>query len=152
MVNPLIVVINRNRKRNLCALLPDDVFIQHRLEFLRRGQLFRLKGRMIQTILRRKIQFILQNAGAYADALIADIYARARDQLADTPLRLSAKRTFQRLIIIKIRHLAPLPYTSSMLIEYLVDQAVFQRFFCGHEVITLAVRGDDIDRLAGILG
>ena len=108
VVNALIVVVYRHRQRNFCALLPDHIVIEHSLQFLRGGQTFGASNRFHFMLFGRKVQFVVQNAGAYADALVADIHPGPRNQLAHTVLRLSAERTFQHLIIIKIRHIAPL--------------------------------------------
>ena len=108
MINALIVVVYRNGQRDLRAVLPDDILIEHGLELLRGRQALGLDHRGFFAFVRGKIQLIVQNAGAYADALVANIHARTGDQLAHPILRLAAEGAFQRFFIIIIRHMAPL--------------------------------------------
>ena len=154
MVDTLVMVVNGNGERDLGAILADHVLIEHVFQLLRRRQMLRpCRSHLTAVLLGHEVQFILQNAGANANALIADIHARTRDQLAYPVLGFAAEGALQRLFIFIIRHTAPLfSRISSMLIENLVDQPVLDSLLRGHEVIALAVGVNGLERLAGVLG
>ena len=114
MVDALVVVVNRNRKGNLRTILTDNVLIEHLFQLLRRRQVLGLFECMaLRLVLRHEVQLVIQNAGAYADTLIADIHVRSCDQLAHAALRLAAERAFQFFSIIIIRHMPPLYYEKN---------------------------------------
>ena len=114
MVDALVVVVNRNRKGNLRTILTDNVLIEHLFQLLRRRQVLGLFECMaLRLVLRHEIQLVIQNAGAYADTLIADIHVRSCDQLAHAALRLAAERAFQFFSIIITWHMPPLYYEKN---------------------------------------
>src|SRR5688500_15741964 len=92
-LDPLVVVVHRDRERLLGALLADDVLVQDLEDFLGLGQA--AAGR-----LRLLLEFLADDVVAQLHALVADEHARARDQLADLVLALPAEGAVQDLVAV----------------------------------------------------
>src|SRR5262249_6771126 len=94
-VNPLVVVVNRDRKLLFGLLLPDYVFVEESLNFVRLRELVWSGGRW------RGRAVVFQNRIANCNALVADVRPRVvaggRDQLGNGVLRLVAERATQNL-------------------------------------------------------
>jgi hypothetical protein len=78
------VVVDGDRKRALGLLLPDHVLIQDGVDLLRLRQ-------AVDVERRRGGQLLVDDLVAEIDALVADVYARAGDQLLDLALGLAAE-------------------------------------------------------------
>ena len=83
----LVVVVDGDREDLLGALLADDVLVERVVDLARVGQLRcgRLRARRLEHLL-------VDDLPAEIDALVADVDALARDQLADLLLALAAER------------------------------------------------------------
>jgi hypothetical protein len=89
-VNPLAVVVHRDRQFLFGGFLPDDVLIQKLFDFEGLRDLVRSAGGRFDLV-------VLQNGVADCDALVADVGARivagGGDEFSDYVLALMAKRT-----------------------------------------------------------
>ena len=92
-----VMLINRDRKAFLRLVLPDHIFIQKTLDLLR----LRQRGPRRD---RRRLLVIIDDLVADVDALIANINARAGDQLSDVVLRFAAKGAGKKFFGCGIRH------------------------------------------------
>src|SRR5207244_9538477 len=90
-IDPLVVVVNRDREDLLGPILADDVLIEGERDLARVGELRRRRLR-----LRLVEHLLLDDLLAEVDALVADIDALARDQLADLFLALPTERAAVR--------------------------------------------------------
>ena len=93
MAQALVVVINRNRERALGPNLTYNILVEDCEDFVRSGQ-----ARFGRTLGRLSDRLIADDVVAKFDALVANEYRRARNQLADFVLALSAKRAIQKLL------------------------------------------------------
>src|SRR5205823_5927470 len=91
-VDALVVVVDRDRERLLRLLLTDHVLIEDVLDLRRCGYLGDRFGNFALFVFREDLV-------AEGDALVADVDRRARDELPDRVLRLSAKRTAQVFVV-----------------------------------------------------
>src|SRR2546429_4662752 len=87
-LDPLVVVVDRDRERLLGLVLAHHVLVQELTDLDRLGELVPLD-------LVGLGQFFLDDLVAEIYALVADIYAGARDELLDLFLRLSTERAFE---------------------------------------------------------
>ena len=85
-VDPLVVVVDRDREDLLGPLLADHVLVERVLDLVRVRE---LGGRRLRA--RRLEQLLLDDLLAQVDALVADVDALARDELADLLLALPAE-------------------------------------------------------------
>ena len=88
-VDALVVVVHRDREDLLRALLPDDVLVEHRLDFARLGDRRRARVGLVLLDLFR------DDVVAEPDALVADVDRRAGDELLHFLLRFPAERAAQ---------------------------------------------------------
>ena len=96
------MIIYRHGQRDFCAILPDDILIQHLFD-LRGG------GDLLGDVLFGQVVLIfpvIQNAVAKGDALIADIGSGAGNDPADLILMLAAEGAADALFvdIVVFRH------------------------------------------------
>ena len=87
----LIVVVHRHGKHDLGPLLADHIVVQLRLDLHGLGKLIKHQGQTVIALYRRGSRSVVNNAGAHAHALVADIAAVAGDQPVHQRLRLAAK-------------------------------------------------------------
>ncbi len=92
LIDALVVVVHRDGERFLGLLLPDHVLVQDVLDFLRRRDL-RDRFRYLALFILR------QDLVAERDALVADVDRRARNELPDRILGLSAEGAAQVLVV-----------------------------------------------------
>ena len=85
-VDPLVVVVDRDREDLLGPLLADDVLVERVLDLVRVGELGRRRLGP-----RRLEHLLFDDLLAEVDALVADVDALARDELADLFLALAAE-------------------------------------------------------------
>ncbi len=90
-LHALVVVVDRDRQRALGGILPDDVLVEHVVDLARLGQVFQIEGG-------RGGELLVDDLVAEVDALVADVHARAGDQLLDLPLGLAAEAAQQLLV------------------------------------------------------
>jgi hypothetical protein len=94
-VDPLAVVVNRNRQLLFGRFLPDHVLVKKLFDLEGLGNLVGNPGRRFDPV-------VLQYGVAYSNTLVANICARivagGRDELSDYVLTLMAKRTPQSII------------------------------------------------------
>src|SRR6266566_6788287 len=90
-LDALVMVVDRHSERPLGLLLRDDVVVQDRVDVTRPRQ-------VVEVELGRSGQLLVDDLVAEIDALVADVHARARDQLFDLPLALPAE-TAEKLLI-----------------------------------------------------
>src|SRR4029079_14242607 len=83
----------------LGLFLADHVVVEEGVDLDGRGELVELE-------LGGLGELFLDDLVAQVDALIADVDARARDELLDLLLRLSAERTLQKIGITELRHVS----------------------------------------------
>jgi hypothetical protein len=79
------VVVDRYRERALGLLLPHDVLVEDAVDLLRLGEVVDVEARRCRELL-------VDDLVTEIDALVADVDARAGDQLLDLALRLAAER------------------------------------------------------------
>ena len=89
-LEPLVVVVDRDRELLLGQLLADDVLVEELLDLGRRGQR-RARAAAVEAVVVR------DDVVADLDAFIADEDRRARDQLADVVLIFIAERAAKNL-------------------------------------------------------
>ncbi len=99
MVQPLVVVVDRDRENLLRMLLADHVIVQHLADFLRRRN-------SITRLHQRGFVLLANDVHAEFDALIADENGGAGDQFADFVLALPAERAIQGVLRIARTDLA----------------------------------------------
>ena len=89
-INALVMVINRDRKRDFGALLPNDIFVQLFLDLVRleHGDLLLLP---VLAGARRGRRVVVQHALAKLHAFVTDAYARPGDQPLNLVLHLAAE-------------------------------------------------------------
>src|SRR5207244_11186871 len=85
-VDPLVVVVDRDREDLLGPLLANDVLVERFLDLARAGQ-----GRRRALGPRRLEHLLFDDLLAEVDALVADVDALAGDQLANLLLALPAE-------------------------------------------------------------
>ena len=98
-LDPLVVVVDRDRELLLGLLLADDVFVEELLDVLRdreRG------GAGAAACF--ELVVVGDDVVADLDALVADEHSRARDQLADVVLVLVAERAAEDLAVAGLFH------------------------------------------------
>jgi hypothetical protein len=96
-LDPLVVVVHRDRQDLLGGFLTDHVLVQERVDLLGLGELLELE-------LGGLGQLLLDDLVAQVDALVADIDARSRDELLDLLLRLAAEVALQKVRVTDPRH------------------------------------------------
>ncbi len=91
VAQPLVVVVNRHRKRTFGHFLPDDVVVQVALEFCGRGE------RIVSFAVHRFQvgQFVANDVIAQVNAFVANEHGGTGDQLLDFMLAFAAKRAIQ---------------------------------------------------------
>ena len=87
-LDPLVVVVDRDRERLLGLVLADDVVVEELADLHRLGKLFPLH-------LAGLGQLLFDDLVAEVDALVADVDTWARDELLDLLLRLAAEGALQ---------------------------------------------------------
>ena len=103
MQDAFVVVVYRNGEHDLRPLLPDDVFVELRLDLAGLGQLFQFERQAVVALGRRSGK-IADDAGAHAHALVADIAAVAGDQTVRQRLRFAAKGAADAFSVFISRH------------------------------------------------
>src|SRR5690606_26353295 len=89
--DPLVVVVDGDRKPALRFVLPNDVLVE-RLFDLPRGRERSWRAR------RFLLLFLREYLVAQRDTLVADVHGRARDEPLDRVLGLSAEGTAEMLV------------------------------------------------------
>jgi hypothetical protein len=89
-LDPLVVVVDRNRERLLRLLLADDVGVEELEDLLRLRQL-------VEADLAALAELFLDDLIAEIDALVADVDTGPGDQLLDLLLALPAERTLEEV-------------------------------------------------------
>ena len=90
-LHALVVVVDRHRQRALGLLLPDDVLLEDVVDLPRLGEVLDVERR-------RGGELLVDDLVAEIDALVADVDARAGDQLLDLPLALAAEGAEELLV------------------------------------------------------
>ena len=142
IVDSFIVIIYRNRKRNLGFILSDHIIVKHCFDFHR----FREFTEILEILTVKavvKFSVTSEKRGTKHDTFVTDIGTRALKQSSDNFLRLSAEGTGDHSLIIYIGHLR----SSLSLCYNLVDQTVLHCLLSSHEVVTLCISCDNIIRL-----
>jgi hypothetical protein len=85
------VVVDGDRERPLGGFLPDHVLVQDLVDLARLGEVLQLERR-------RCGELLVDDLVAEIDALVADVYAGAGDQLLDLALRLAAEAAEELLV------------------------------------------------------
>ena len=88
-VDPLVMVVDRDRENLLGAFLADHVLVEHALDLGRLGHRRGLAEGLFA------VGLLGDDVVTEVDAFVADIDRRARDQLADFVLALAAERADQ---------------------------------------------------------
>ena len=94
VLEPLVVVVDRDRERPLGDLLADHVLVEARLDLARDRQV----GLRRLRIGRIDRHLVADDVVAELDALVADEHRRAGDQLLDLVLALAAERAVENLL------------------------------------------------------
>jgi hypothetical protein len=87
------VVVDRHRERPLRFLLGDDVVVEDGVDVPRLREIVEIE-------LSRGGQLLVDDLVTEVDALVADVDARAGDQLLDLALRLAAEATEKLLVAV----------------------------------------------------
>ena len=90
-LNALVVVVDGDREHPLGGLLADHVLLEDVVDLERLREALELEGR-------RRGELLVDDLVAEIDALIADVDARAGDQLLDLALRLAAEAAEKLLV------------------------------------------------------
>ena len=96
-LDPLVVVVDGDGHDLLRLVLPDDVLVEERVDLGRLRELVELQLCGVGELL-------LDDLVTEVDALVADVDARARDQLLDLLLALAAERALQQVRLAELRH------------------------------------------------
>ena len=150
-LDALVVVVHGDGQRTLGLVLADDVVVQDAVDVTRLGQLLEIQRR-------RSRELLVDDLVAQVDALVADVHARAGDELLHLPLRFAAEAAEQLVVALgRSRHRAPpsaKPPSSpgSPVGDDVVDDSVVLRFGRAHEVVALRVAPDLVDLLTGVVG
>src|SRR5450756_404548 len=107
IVDPLVVVVDRDGELSLGRLLPDDVLVEEFLDLARLRELRLGLGLVEHPVLGDDVE-------ADVDAFIADVDRRPRDELLHVPLGLVAEATAQNVPRTRLlRHAGPdLPFRT----------------------------------------
>src|SRR3954447_20501372 len=149
-LHALVVVVDRYREGALGVLLPDDVLLEDGVDLLRLREVLDVEGR-------GPGELLVDDLVTEIDALVADVDARAGDQLLDLSLGLAAEAAEELFVRVGRAGQGFLPFscaqgTSLAVRDDLVDQVIFLRLFGGHEVIALGIARDLFQILACVLG
>jgi hypothetical protein len=102
-LDPLVVVVDGDREDLLGGVLADDVVVQELVDLPGLGQL-------VEAELGGLGELLLDDLVAEVDALVADVDARAGDELLDLLLGLAAERALQQLAAVsELGHARPPP-------------------------------------------
>ena len=88
------MIVDRDRKDLLGALLSDHIFVENRFDFLRLRQL-------IVAAIRAVVELLANNIVTEFNALVADEDRRTRNQLANFVLTFATERTVQQLAVVR---------------------------------------------------
>src|SRR5262249_32318913 len=99
VIDALVVVMDRHCQNLLGVALSHHVVVQHLEDFRRRGNAF---ARLHE----RGLVFLADDFHAQFDAFIADGHGRARNQLADLVLALSAEGAIEGVLGLRSTRLA----------------------------------------------
>src|SRR5262249_32281679 len=91
-IDPLVVVIDRDRQRLLRVLLSDHVLIEYVLDLVRRWNLCNRLGYLALFVLGK-------NLVAKGDALVANVDGWPRNELSDRVFRFAAERAAEVFIV-----------------------------------------------------
>ena len=91
VVEPLVVVMDRDREHLLRVVLADHVVVEDLADFLRRRD-------AVARLHQRGFVLLADDVHAQLDALVANEDGRPRNQLADLVLALAAERTVERVL------------------------------------------------------
>src|SRR3979490_2831965 len=98
VVEPLVVVMDRDREHLLGMALADYVIVEDLADFLR--------GRdAVARLHQRGLVFLTDDIHAEFNAFVADEYGGSRDQFADFMLALATERAIQRVLGVARAHL-----------------------------------------------
>jgi hypothetical protein len=92
-LQPLVVVVHRDRQHLLGTVLADDVFVEDPLDLLGLGEL--LAG-----LLRLLLELLADDVVTELDALVADENRRTGNQLTNFMLALAAEGTVEKLAVV----------------------------------------------------
>jgi cell division protein FtsL len=87
------MVVHGHGEHTLGALLADDIFVENLLDFVRLRKL-------VPGALRTVFKLFPNDVVAELDALVANEYRRARDELANLVLALSAEGAVQKFAVV----------------------------------------------------
>jgi len=99
MVEPLVVIVDRDREHFLGVVLADDIVVEH-LADLARGR------NAVARLHERGLVLLADDVHAQFDALVADKDGRPGYELAHLVLALAAERAVQRVLGIAATNLA----------------------------------------------
>ena len=107
-LDALVVVVDGDRERPLRLVLRDDVVVEALVDLLRAGQ-------RVEVEMRGSRQLLVDDLVTEVDALVADVDARACDELLDLTLALAAEGAQKLLVTIgRPRHPVSLYLGSSV--------------------------------------
>ena len=92
-LDALVVVVDGDRESALGLVLADDVVVEGGVDVARLGQLLEVERR-------RSRELLVDDLVAEVDALVADVHARAGDELLDLPLRLAAEAAEELVVAV----------------------------------------------------
>src|SRR5262252_9226284 len=91
MVETLVVIMDRDREHFLGVVLTDDIVVKN-FAYLLRGR------NAVARLHQRGLVLLADDVHAQLDALVADKYGRAGDELAHLVLALAAERAVERIL------------------------------------------------------
>src|SRR5262249_42283528 len=91
VIEPLIMVVNRNREHLLGVVLADDVVVEDLADFFRRRD-------AVTRLHQRGLVLLADDVHAQFDALVADEDGRSGNKLAHLMLALAAERAVKRVL------------------------------------------------------
>ena len=110
MFEPLVVIVNGDRKHLFGMILTDHIVIENLAYFLRGGN-------AVVRLHQRGCVLLADDVHAQFDALVADEYGRSGNELSHLMLTLAAERTVERVLGLATTDLAhlriPTRYESS---------------------------------------
>src|SRR5688572_10054039 len=152
-LQPLVVVVDRDRQDFLRDILADHVLVEYGADLLGHRQ---VRLRPLRPVI--ALGLLADDVVAELDALVADEHRGARNELAHLVLALAAERAVEQFLAADlIGHRLPLSprnsfYAFGPACQNLVHDTVAERLLAAEEIVAVRVPLDGLQVLPGVLG